>query len=63
MSAFALPALLTHAQANACVAAYAAHVHAGQGGSVDASALQQFDSAALAVLLACRRLALERGQT
>ena len=62
MSAFAMPALLTHAQANACVAAYAAHVGAGHGGSVDASALQQFDSAALAVLLACRRLALERGQ-
>ena len=61
MHAFALPAVLTHAQANACVAAFRAHLGAGSGCAVDASALQQFDSAALAVLLACRRLALERG--
>jgi phospholipid transport system transporter-binding protein len=62
MSAFALPAVLTHAQANASVAAFATHLKAGRCVSIDASALQQFDSAALAVLLACRRLALEGGQ-
>ena len=63
MTVFALPAVLTHAQANACVQAFELHVHTGSGWSIDASALQQFDSAALAVLLACRRLALERGQS
>ena len=62
MTAFALPAVLTHAQANDCVAAFVAHVRTGSSWAVDASALQQFDSAALAVLLACRRTALERGQ-
>lgn len=63
MTSFALPAVLTHAQANACVAAFVAHVRTASGWAIDASALQQFDSAALAVLLACRRTALERGQT
>ena len=33
------------------------------GVTVDASGLQQLDSAALAVLLECRRLALEWGKT
>ena len=63
MSAFALPAVLTQAQANACVADFGAHLQAGGGASIDASALQQFDSAALAVLLACRRLVHQRGQS
>lgn len=62
MTAFALPAVLTHAQANACWVAFVAHVRSSSGWTIDASALQQFDSAALAVLLACRRTALERGQ-
>ena len=60
----ALPATLTHAQATAylaqCRAALAA---AGRGATVqlDASALHEFDSSALAVLLAVRREVLARG--
>lgn len=55
-----LPAELTHAQAGACAQALVAKIDAsGQGQvDIDASALQTFDSSALAVLLACRRAAL-----
>lgn len=65
MAVFALPAVLTHAQANACRQQL---VQAMQGSTdrqllIDASGLQTFDSSALAVLLACRRQALAQGQT
>lgn len=60
-----LPAELTHAQARACARA----LNAGIGAvvqprvDVDASALQTFDSSALAVLLEGRRAALAAGKT
>lgn len=64
-----LPAQLTHDEAQACVAdlqtalpqAIAATAQ-GQPVVLDASPLQRFDSSALAVLLACRRMALVSGQ-
>jgi len=63
MTAYALPTELTHAQANACVRAFSAHVREkGQAWAVDASALMNFDSSALAVLMDCRRQALQSGQ-
>ena len=59
-----LPVIVTHAQAletarglNALVAAEVAGV------VLDASALTQFDSSALAVMLACRREAISAGKT
>lgn len=60
-----LPAELTHGQARACLQQLAPQVAAFAGPlvSVDASALKVFDSAALAVLLACRRSALTAGKT
>ena len=60
-----LPAELTQTQATACLRLLVQEV-ASQSDTavvVDASALTQFDSAALAVLLACRREALARGKT
>lgn len=59
-----LPAELTHEHATACsrMLAQAVQAHAGgQAAVCDASALQRFDSSALAVLLECRREALARG--
>ena len=61
----ALPAVVMQAQAqsvaDALVKALMANV--GQGGQavLDASALTQFDSSALAVVLACRRAVLAKG--
>lgn len=60
----ALPATLTHVQAAAYLAqCSAALASAGRGTmvQVDASALREFDSSALAVLLAVRREVLARG--
>ncbi len=59
-----LPPELTHRQASACLRLLLQGLQALTGAQVvvDASALQRFDSAALAVLLACRRRALARGQ-
>ncbi|MBP7565279.1 MAG: STAS domain-containing protein [Burkholderiaceae bacterium] len=59
-----LPDRLTHEQAPACSAMLAATLRAQPAGDVcvDASALQHFDSSALAVLLACRREALAAGR-
>jgi phospholipid transport system transporter-binding protein len=58
-----------HEQAEACVAelrkalpAALAEAGAGQPVLLDASALERFDSSALAVLLACRRMALDAGR-
>ncbi len=59
-----LPAVLTHAQANACAQALQRALRLGQSGPtvvVNAAALHQFDSSALAVLLDCRRFAVALG--
>lgn len=60
-----LPAELTLTQARDCQARLLAQVAAQSGPAVllDASALVRFDSAALAVLLACRRASLAAGKS
>ena len=66
----ALPTELTHRQARQALAALQAQLRSNGNGSgstangwvVDASALQVFDSSALAVLLECRRNALAAQQ-
>jgi len=59
-----LPAALTQTTASACLRELAAALPAEPGGVVvDASPLIHFDSAALAVLLALRRQALQRSKT
>ena len=60
-----LPAELTHAQASACgrMLAQALRSEPGREAVADASALLNFDSSALAVLLECRREALAMGKT
>jgi phospholipid transport system transporter-binding protein len=60
-----LPAELTHAQAPACcrMLAQALRSEAGTQAVADASALREFDSSALAVLLECRREALALGKS
>jgi phospholipid transport system transporter-binding protein len=59
-----LPARLTHDQAVPAVEALGAMLARETGAAVvaDASALQEFDSSALAVLLACRRQVLAAGK-
>ncbi len=59
-----LPAILTQAQASACLASQLTGLRAQAGDSVqvDASGLDQFDSSALAVLLEFRREALALGK-
>lgn len=58
-----LPAILTHASATGFVAGLRAAVSAEPAQLVaDASALREFDSSALAVLLECRREALAAGK-
>mgnify|MGYP000281690418 CR=1 FL=1 len=61
----ALPALLMQAQAQAVTheltTLLRARVSEGDEAVLDASALAQFDSSALAVILACRRAVLARG--
>lgn len=60
-----LPARLTHDEATGCMRMLQEGL-AAQGGSssavIDASALTQFDSSALAVLLECRREASALGR-
>ena len=60
-----LPAELTHDQAVPCCRMLAQTLRSDPGGEAvaDASALQHFDSSALAVLLDCRREALAMGKT
>lgn len=59
-----LPAVVTHAQALETAQALTTQVAAQPAAVVlDASALTQFDSSALAVMLACRREALAAGKT
>jgi|APCry1669189534_1035231.scaffolds.fasta_scaffold153895_1 phospholipid transport system transporter-binding protein len=61
----ALPAILTSEQAPALTrdleTLISTQVGEGQEAQLDASALTQFDSSALAVILACRRAALACG--
>ena len=66
MSTLRLPSTLTNHQAQACLQQLQAALAQLPGGSVavvDASELAVFDSAALAVLLECRRAALANGKT
>jgi phospholipid transport system transporter-binding protein len=60
-----LPAELKHAQATACgrMLAQALRSDPAPRAIADASALRDFDSSALAVLLECRREALAAGKT
>ena len=58
-----LPATLTYRQALAARQALNAQIAAQSAVVVDASALTQFDSSTLAVLLACRRQAVAAGKT
>lgn len=60
-----LPAELTHKQAAACLVMLrqATHTAGEQTVVADASALTQFDSSALAVLLECRRSCLLEGKS
>lgn len=64
MAVLNLPAVLMHAQASACRTQLVQAMAATQDRVVllDASGLQEFDSSALAVLLACRREALALGR-
>lgn len=61
----ALPALLTHDQATACAQSLGLDIRAEKGETVfiDASALEKFDSSALAVLLQCRRDSVTSGKS
>ena len=59
-----LPAVLTHDEAPACARMLAQALRTGHGPAVaDASALDRFDSSALAVLLDARREAQSLGRT
>ena len=64
MTDLVLPATLTHAQAPGTSRMLSQALQARGAGPVvvDGSALQAFDSSALAVLLECRREALAAGQ-
>lgn len=59
-----LPAELTHKQAAACLhmLRQASHTEGDAVVVVDATALERFDSSALAVLLECRRACLQDGK-
>ena len=58
-----LPATLTYRQALDVRQALKAQINAQPAVVMDASALTQFDSSALAVMLACRRQAVVAGKT
>jgi phospholipid transport system transporter-binding protein len=61
---FSLPANLTHTQAAQLQQELAALACSGESSvCIDASALTQFDSSALAVLLDCRRHAQAKGKS
>ncbi len=66
MSELKLPSTLMHPQAKACRDQWVAALRAAPTGAawmLDASGLTEFDSSALAVLLACRREAAALGQS
>jgi len=60
-----LPAVLTHEQARDTVRLFRESAARLEGAELvlDGSALQRFDSSALAVIVECQRLASARGQT
>ena len=60
-----LPAHLTHGEAGPCVRMLAQALRSDPSAQAvaDASALRQFDSSALAVLLECRREAMALGKS
>lgn len=60
-----LPATLLHDQANACLAQWVTQLPAPllPAVSLDASALTEFDSSVLAVLLGLRREVVQRGSS
>lgn len=64
-TSIALPAVLLQAQAqsvaNTLVTSLTSQLAKGGEAVLDASALSQFDSSALAVILACRRAVLVKG--
>ena len=60
----ALPARVTHAEASVLTTQLVAQLGQARGPSVlDASALNHFDTSALAVVLACHRAARAQGHT
>lgn len=61
MTTVALPARLTMSEARAALADVGPRLAAAESPVLDASALVELDSAALAVLLDCRRQVLARG--
>jgi len=61
MATLHLPERLTHLEASACLAQLTRDLPTAGSVALDASALTQFDSSALAVLLACQRAAQARG--
>jgi phospholipid transport system transporter-binding protein len=65
MTTLTLPAFLTHDQATACVQSLGLGIRAEPSDQVviDASALEKFDSSALAVLLQCRRDSVALGKS
>jgi phospholipid transport system transporter-binding protein len=66
MTALNLPSILMQSQANACRDQWVQAMRASPSAThwvADASALVQFDSSALAVMLACRREAMALGQS
>ncbi len=62
MAAIALPERLTMAEASATLARLTPLLQAADAPVIDASALRELDTAALAVLLACQREAAGRGR-
>ena len=65
MTTLALPTLLTHDQATACAQSLGLEIRTKKSDviCIDASALEKFDSSALAVLLQCRRDAATTGKS
>jgi phospholipid transport system transporter-binding protein len=65
MTTLALPTLLTHALAVNCLHSIGLGIRAETSGklAIDASALEKFDSSALAVLLQCRRDSVALGKS
>ncbi|HOB95955.1 MAG TPA: STAS domain-containing protein [Aquabacterium sp.] len=63
MTSIALPARITMGEARAALADISPRLAAADAPVLDASALVELDSAALALLLDCRRQVLARGAT
>ena len=62
MTSLALPAVLTMGEARATLASLEAALQSEAQPVIDASGLQTLDTAAVAVLLQCRRLAAHAGK-